>query len=85
MSGGQQQMLSLGQAIVCRPKFILADEMSLGLAPLIVKRLMSVISRLASQGTGILLIRPCRSPIGGRGARHVAGPVELFGRSQASD
>jgi branched-chain amino acid transport system ATP-binding protein len=56
MSGGQQQMLSLGQAIVCRPKFILADEMSLGLAPLIVKRLMSVISRLASQGTGILLI-----------------------------
>ena len=56
MSGGQQQMLSLGQAIVCRPKFILADEMSLGLAPLIVKRLMSVITRLASQGTGILLI-----------------------------
>ncbi|GLH80181.1 branched-chain amino acid ABC transporter ATP-binding protein [Bradyrhizobium sp. SSBR45G] len=56
MSGGQQQMLSLGQAIVCRPKFIFADEMSLGLAPLIVKRLMSVISRLASQGTGILLI-----------------------------
>ena len=35
MSGGQQQMLSLGQAIVARPKFILADEMSLGLVPLI--------------------------------------------------
>ena len=56
MSGGQQQMLSLGQAVVSRPKFILADEMSLGLAPLIVKRLMSVITRLASEGTGVLLI-----------------------------
>ena len=49
-------MLALGQALVAQPKFILADEMSLGLAPLIVKRLMSVISRLAEQGTGVLLI-----------------------------
>lgn len=56
LSGGQQQMLSLGQGLVARPKFILADEMSLGLAPLIVKRLMGVLSRLAAQGTGILLI-----------------------------
>ncbi|MBO9126282.1 MULTISPECIES: ABC transporter ATP-binding protein [Rhizobium/Agrobacterium group] len=56
MSGGQQQMLALGQALICRPKFVLADEMSLGLAPLIVKRLMNVIERLAQEGTGILLI-----------------------------
>lgn len=56
MSGGQQQMLALGQALVARPKFILADEMSLGLSPLIVKRLMGVVVRLADQGTGILLI-----------------------------
>ena len=56
MSGGQQQMLALGQALVARPKFILADEMSLGLSPLIVKRLMGVIVRLAEQGTGVLLI-----------------------------
>ena len=56
MSGGQQQMLALGQALVARPKFILADEMSLGLSPLIVKRLMGVIVKLAQQGTGILLI-----------------------------
>jgi branched-chain amino acid transport system ATP-binding protein len=56
MSGGQQQMLALGQALVAQPKFILADEMSLGLAPLIVKRLMSVVERLARQGTGVLLI-----------------------------
>lgn len=56
MSGGQQQMLALGQALICRPKFVLADEMSLGLAPLIVKRLMGVLKRLASEGAGILLI-----------------------------
>lgn len=56
MSGGQQQMLALGQALVVRPKFILADEMSLGLAPLIVKRLMGVIEDLAESGTGVLLI-----------------------------
>ena len=56
MSGGQQQMLALGQALICRPKFILADEMSLGLAPLIVKRLMGVVARLAREGTGVLLI-----------------------------
>lgn len=56
MSGGQQQMLVLGQALIAKPKFILVDEMSLGLAPLIVKRLMGVIDRLAAAGTGILLI-----------------------------
>ena len=56
MSGGQQQMLALGQALICRPRFVLADEMSLGLAPLIVKRLMGVVERLAREGTGVLLI-----------------------------
>lgn len=56
MSGGQQQMLALGHALMCAPRYLLIDEMSLGLAPLIVKRLLSVVTTLMAQGTGILLI-----------------------------
>jgi branched-chain amino acid transport system ATP-binding protein len=56
LSGGQQQMLAIGQALMARPKYLLVDEMSLGLAPLIVKRLMGVIQDLKMAGTGILLI-----------------------------
>lgn len=56
LSGGQQQMVALGQALVCRPKFLLADELSLGLAPLVVKRLADAIARIAQNGAGVLLI-----------------------------
>ncbi|TFF17683.1 ABC transporter ATP-binding protein [Jiella endophytica] len=56
LSGGQQQMLALAQALVCRPKFLLADEMSLGLAPVIVRRLMGVVETAARGGVGVLLI-----------------------------
>lgn len=56
MSGGQQQMLALGHALMCAPRYLLIDEMSLGLAPLVVKRLLSVVTDLKAQGVGILLI-----------------------------
>lgn len=56
LSGGQQQMVALGHALMSQPKYILIDEMSLGLAPLIVKRLMGVVENLKSQGVGIILI-----------------------------
>lgn len=56
LSGGQQQMLSLAQALIIKPKFILADEMSFGLAPVIVRRLIPLLQRVSTTGVGVLLI-----------------------------
>ena len=56
MSGGQQQMVALAQALIGKPAFLLIDEMSLGLAPIIVKRLMEAVQSLARDGVGVLLI-----------------------------
>jgi branched-chain amino acid transport system ATP-binding protein len=56
LSGGEQQMLVLAQALVSKPKFVLIDELSLGLAPVVVKRLIPRIQKLAEEGIGVLLI-----------------------------
>jgi branched-chain amino acid transport system ATP-binding protein len=56
LSGGEQQMLVLAQALVSKPKFVLIDELSLGLAPVVVKRLIPTIEKLAKEGIGVLLI-----------------------------
>lgn len=56
MSGGQQQMLAIGHALMCRPRYLVIDEMSLGLAPLIVKRLVGAIGELVSRGAGVILV-----------------------------
>jgi branched-chain amino acid transport system ATP-binding protein len=56
LSGGEQQMLVLAQALVTEPRFILIDELSLGLAPIVVNRLLPTIRELAEAGIGVLLI-----------------------------
>lgn len=56
MSGGQQQMLAIGHALMSRPKYVLIDEMSLGLAPLIVSRLVAVVRAMAERGVGVILV-----------------------------
>ena len=56
LSGGEQQMLAIGRALMGKPKLLMCDEPSLGLAPLIVKNIFQVIKQINSSGVGILLV-----------------------------
>jgi branched-chain amino acid transport system ATP-binding protein len=56
LSGGQKQMVVVAQALICRPRYLLIDELSFGLAPSIVVRLGETVATIAERGVGILLI-----------------------------
>jgi branched-chain amino acid transport system ATP-binding protein len=56
MSGGEQQMLAIGRALMARPKLLLLDEPSMGIAPILVERIYETIAEINQQGTTILLV-----------------------------
>ncbi|CAM3058585.1 ABC transporter ATP-binding protein [Skermania piniformis] len=56
MSGGEQQMLAIGRSLMARPRLLLLDEPSMGLAPMVIQQIFRIISRINAEGTTILLV-----------------------------
>jgi branched-chain amino acid transport system ATP-binding protein len=56
LSGGEQQMLAMGRALLSRPKLLLLDEPSMGLSPLMVDKIFEVIAQVAAMGVTVLLV-----------------------------
>jgi len=56
LSGGEQQMLAVGRALMARPKLLLLDEPSMGLAPMVIQQIFDIVSEINQQGTTILLV-----------------------------
>ncbi|MDF7682910.1 ABC transporter ATP-binding protein [Lactobacillus sp. ESL0679] len=82
LSGGEQQMLAMGRALMARPKLLLLDEPSMGLSPLFIQEIFTIIKELNQRGTTILLIEQNAKQalaIANRGYVLATGNVQLFG------
>jgi branched-chain amino acid transport system ATP-binding protein len=85
LSGGEQQMLAIGRALMAKPLFIMLDEPSMGLAPLVVKEILSTISRLRDAGSTILVVEQNSKAVLGiadRGYVMETGSIVLEGTAQ---
>jgi branched-chain amino acid transport system ATP-binding protein len=86
LSGGERQMLALGRALMGRPKLLMLDEPSLGLAPLIVREIFRIIARLGEQGVTMLLVEQnARAALETADYGYVLESGELVHQGKASD
>jgi branched-chain amino acid transport system ATP-binding protein len=86
MSGGEQQMLAIGRALMANPKLLLLDEPSMGIAPILVERIYETISEINRQGTTILLVEQNANyalGVSKRGYVLETGEVALHDRSES--
>ncbi|MFT7723844.1 MAG: ABC transporter ATP-binding protein [Roseateles sp.] len=86
MSGGEQQMLAMGRALMARPKLLLLDEPSMGLSPIMVDKIFEVVNDIHQQGVTILLVEQNASralQLANRGYVMESGEVTMSGQGQA--
>ena len=86
MSGGEQQMLAIGRALMAAPELLLLDEPSMGLAPILVERIYETVAEINKQGTTILLVEQNANyalEVSGRGYVLETGTVAFSDNSEA--